>query len=134
MIRELMMSGYARTVGTLKGIFWGIIGPILKNENLLPVVYVLIITGLAGGFMAALAYPVANQGILVYPAAGAQTIPESILDSFVILLGGAGIYLTYMSGRQTVRARTVNLYLGIALLMLAVCMLAGLKLLLLKGM
>jgi len=134
MIRELMMSGYTKTVGTLRNTFWKVFRPVLKNENLLPIIYVLAITGLAGGFMAALAYPVPDQGILVYPAAGAQTIPEAILDSFVILLGGAGIYLTYMSGRQTVRVRTVSLYLGIALLMLVVGMLAGLQLLLLKGM
>jgi len=133
MIRELMSSGYERTIGSLTRAFWGFFGPLLRNENLLPVIYMLIITGLAGGFMCALAYPVPNQGILVYPAAGAQTIPEAILNSFVALLGGAGIYLVYMSGRQTVRARAVNLYLGIALLMIAVSTLAGVQLVLLKG-
>lgn len=133
MIRELMMSWYGKTIGTLRDAFWNFFGPLLKNENILPVIYVLIITGLCGGFMSALAYPVPDQGILVYPSAGAQTIAEAILDSFVILFGGAGIYLTYMSGRQTVRARAVTMYLGIALLMIAVSMLAGLQLVLLKG-
>jgi len=134
MIRELIKSGYERTIGTLKNLLWGFLGPILRRGNLLPVVYVLIMIGLAGGFVDALAYPVPNQGILIYPSAGAQTIPEAILDSFVILLGGAGIYVTYMSGRQTTKARAVNMYLGIALLLIAVSMLAGIQLLLLKGL
>jgi hypothetical protein len=133
MIRELMKSGYERSIGTLKGYLWRLLGPILGRGGLLPVVYVLILIGLAGGFVDAIAYPVPNQGILIYPGAGAQTIPEAMLDSFVILLGGAGIYLTYMSGRQTTKARAVNMYLGLALLLLAVSTLAGIQLVILKG-
>jgi hypothetical protein len=132
MIRELMKSGYERTVGVLRSVFWGFLGPLFKRGNILPVIYIIIMVGLAGGFMDALAYPVPNQGLVVYPSPGAQTIPEAILDSFVILLGGAGIYLTYMSGRQTTRARAVNMYLGLALLMIAVSVLAGFQLFLLK--
>ncbi len=133
MIRELMKLGYDKTVGTLKGVFWGVVNPIQKRGNLIPILYVLVMVALAGGFVDALAYPVADQGALVYPGAGAQTIAEAILDSFVILLGGAGIYLTYMSGRQTTRARAVNMYLGIALLLIAVSTLAGVQLLLIKS-
>ena len=133
MIRELIKSGYDRTIGTLKDFLWRLFRPILRRGSILPLVYVLAMIALAGGFVDALAYPVGNQGILVYPGPGAQTIPEAILDSFVILLGGAGIYLTYMSGRQTTKARAVNMYLGIALLLLAVSLLAGVQLVLLKG-
>jgi hypothetical protein len=132
MIRELIKSGYERTIGTLKGIFWSLFGPILRRGNLLPVLYVLIMVGLMGGFVNALSFPVPNQGLVVYPGAGAQTIPEAILDSFVILLGGSGIYLTYVSGRQTTRARAVSMYLGLALLLLAISLLAGTRLLQLK--
>jgi len=133
MIRELIKSGYDRTIATLKDFLWRLFRPILRRGSILPLVYVLAMIALAGGFVDALAYPVGNQGILVYPGPGAQTIPEAILDSFVILLGGAGIYLTYMSGRQTTKARAVNMYLGIALLLLAVSLLAGVQLVLLKG-
>jgi len=133
MIRELVTSGYRRTIGTLKDAIWGLFGPLLRRGSLLPVIYVLIMVGLAGGMVDAIAFPVPNQGSLIYPGVGAQTIAEGILDSFVILLGGAGIYLTYMSGRQTTRARAVNMYLGIALLLLAVSTLAGIQLLQLKG-
>jgi hypothetical protein len=131
-IRELIKSGYERTIGTLKDIFGGLFSPILRRGNLLSVLYVLIMVGLVSGFVNALAFPVPNQGEVVYPGAGAQTIPEAILDSFVVLIGGAGIYLTYVSGRQTTRARAVSMYLALALLLLAISLLAGTRLIQLK--
>jgi hypothetical protein len=133
MIRELVTSGYKRTIGALEDFFRRLFGPILRRGNLLPILYVLIMVGLAGGIVDALAFPVPNQGAIVYPGAGAQTISEGVLDAFVILLGGAGIYLIYMSGRQTTKARAVNMYLGLALLLLVVSTLAGVQLLQLKG-
>ncbi|MGD0395829.1 MAG: hypothetical protein ABSB26_02835 [Nitrososphaerales archaeon] len=132
MIREFIKSGYERTVGTLKSIFWGLFGSILRRGNLLTVVYVIILVGILGGFVNAIVQQVPNQGLVVYPSSGAQTIPETIIDSFVILTGGAGIYLVYMSGRQTTKARAVNMYLGLALLLLVVSLLAGTQLFLLK--
>lgn len=132
MIREFIKLGYERTIGTLKGIFSGLFGSILRRGNLLTVVYVIILVGIMGGFVNAVAQQVPNQGLLVYPGGGAQTIPEAIIDSFVILAGGAGVYLVLMSGRQTTRARAVDMYLGLALLLLVVSLLAGIQLFLLK--
>jgi hypothetical protein len=132
MIREFIKSGYDRTIGTLKRIFWNLFGSILRRGDLLPIVYVLIMVGIMGGFVNALVQHVPNQGAVVYPGAGYQTIAEAILDSFVILLGGAGIYLVYISGRQTTKARAVPMYLGLALLLLIVSVLAGTQLFLLK--
>jgi hypothetical protein len=133
MIREFMKSGYERITGTVKGTFWSLFGSVLRNGNFIPIIYVLILVGIMGGFVNALTQVVPDQGLVVYPSAGAQTIAEATLDSFVILLGGAGIYLTYMSGRQTTRTRAVNMYLGLALLLIAVSLLAGIQLDLLKG-
>lgn len=133
MIRAAIKSGYDKTVGAVRNLFWGFLGPLLRRGNLLALLYIVVVVGLAGGFMDALAYPVPNQGVLVYPSSTAQTIPEAILDSFVILLGSAGIYLTFMSGRQTTKARAVNIYLALAFLLIAVSTLAGVQLLLLKG-
>jgi hypothetical protein len=132
MIREFIKSGYERMAGTLKRIFWGLFGPLLRNRNLLSVVYLLILVGIMGGFVNAFTQVVPDQGAVVYPGAGYQTIAEATLDSFVIILGGAGVYLTYVSGRQTTRARAVNMYLGLALLLLVVSLLAGTQLFLLK--
>lgn len=96
-------------------------------------IYVLLVVGLMAGFINAVFFPVANQGIVVYRGGGAQTIPEAVIDAFVILLGGAGIYLTYVSGKQTTRSRAVNMYLGLALVMIAVSLLVGIDLAILKG-
>ena len=85
------------------------------------------------GFINALVFPVPNQGLIIYPSGGAQTVPEAIINSLVIIVGGAGIYLAYMSGRQTVRSRTVNLYLTFALLLIAVSLLMGIQVAILKG-
>jgi hypothetical protein len=91
------------------------------------------VIGLMAGFINAVVLSVPNQAQAVYPGAGAQTIPETFIDGMVILLGGAGIYLTYISGRQTTRSRMVNLYLSFALLMIAISVLMGLYLVTLKG-
>jgi 4-amino-4-deoxy-L-arabinose transferase-like glycosyltransferase len=56
-----------------------------------------------------------------------------LVDSFVILVGGAGVYLIYLSGRQTTRTRTVNLYLGLAILLITVSVLTGIEIAILKG-
>ena len=133
MIRGFIESTYKRTIGSLKGFFWGFAGPVARNENIVPVLYVLILVGIMGGFVNAVVQVVPDQGSIVYPGAGFQTFAETLLDSFVILLGGAGIYLTYVSGRQTTKARAVNMYLGLALLLLVVSLLAGMDLVLLKG-
>ncbi len=133
MVRKILESGYDRTIGALKKAVWRVFGSVASGGGLLQVVYVLVVVGLMAGFINAVFFPVANQGRVVYPGGGAQTIPEAVIDSFVIMLGGAGIYLTYVSGRQTTRARTVNLYLGLALLLIAVSLLTGIDLAIIKG-
>lgn len=132
MIRKILESGYNRTFGVLKNFIWGFVGSVSSGGGLLQVLYVLIVVGLMAGFINAVFFPTSYQGV-VYPGGGAQTIPEAVIDAFVIMLGGAGIYLTYISGRQTTRARNVNMYLGLALVMIAVSLLVGVDLAILKG-
>jgi nitrogen fixation/metabolism regulation signal transduction histidine kinase len=86
------------------------------------------------GFVSAVVFPVPNQSYIPYPGSTAQTIPEGIVDAFVIVVGAAGIYLVYLSGRQTVRTRTVNLYLGLAILLLVVSVFTGIDMAILKGL
>jgi hypothetical protein len=133
MLRAAIKSAYERSANALYGALRGVINPLSKRGDLLPYLYVIVIVAMAGGFVDALAYPVPNQGILVFQGGGAQTIPEALLDSFIILLGGAGIYLTYISGRQTTKTRAVNMYLALALLLIFVSALAGVQMLILKG-
>lgn len=133
MIRRALSSGYNRIAGLLKGAVGGRISGATRSGGLLQFLYVILVVGLMAGFINAVFFPVANQGYVPYPSGGAETIPEAILDGFVILMGGAGIYLAYISGRQTTRTRTVNLYLGIGLLLIVVSMFTGIDLAILKG-
>jgi predicted ABC-type sugar transport system permease subunit len=134
MIREALESAYKRSIGMLKDWFLGFVSSITRGGGLVPALYVLLVVALMAGFVNAVVFPVPNQTYIPYPNGNAQTIPEAIVDAFVIATGGAGIYLTYLSGRQTVRARTVNLYLGLALLLLVVSLFTGIDMAILKGL
>lgn len=133
MIKEMFESGYRKTIGALKDSLWGLVSRGTRGSGLLQLAYILVLVGLMAGFVNAVFSPVTNQSYIIYPSSGAQSIPEALIDSFVILVGGAGVYLTYLSGRQTTRARAVNLYLGLALLLVIVSVLAGFEIAILKG-
>ncbi len=133
MIRRVLETSYNRTVGAVKSAFEKVLDPVLNRTGLVQLLYVLALVALMGGFVNAVFFPVPNQGMIVYPGGGSQTIPEAVLDVCVIMVGGAGIYITYISGRQTTRSRMVNLYLGIALLLIAISIFMGIFLSHLKG-
>jgi cytochrome bd-type quinol oxidase subunit 2 len=133
MIREALGSAYKKTVGALKDRLVEYASSITKRAGLLQLLYVLFIVALAAGFINAVVFPVPNQSYIPYPGGSAETVPEAIIDSFVIIVGGAGIYLAVLSGRQTVRTRTVSLYLGLALLLIVVSLFTGIDLAILKG-
>ncbi len=132
MIRRVLETGYNRTLGALRNALLKVFGRVTNRTGLVQVLYLLGIVGLMAGFVNAVFFPVANQGLVVYPGGGAQTIPEAVIDSFVVLIGGSGIYIAYLSGRQTTRSRMVNLYLAVALLLIAVSVFMGIYLSVLK--
>jgi len=132
-IRRVLERSYSKTIGTLRNALVGAFGSITNRMGILQLLYVVALVALMGGFVNAVAFPLPNQGQIIYPGSGAQTIPEAVLDISVILIGGAGIYVAYISGRQTTRSRMVNLYLGIALLLVALSVFMGLYLTVLKG-
>lgn len=133
MIREALATAYKRTVGSLKDTILGFITSVTRGGGLVQLAYVVVLVALMAGFANAVFFPVANQSYIPYPGGSAMTIPEAIIDAFVIVVGAAGIYLAYLSGRQTTRTRTVNLYLGLALLLIVVSVFTGIDLALLKG-
>jgi nucleoside recognition membrane protein YjiH len=133
MLRELLTRTYQRTVGSVKDWLLGLISSLTRGGGLIQALYVLFIVALMAGFVNAVVFPVPNQSYIPYPSGGAQTIPEAVVDSFVIAVGAAGIYLAYLSGRQTTRSRTVNLYLGLALLLIIVSLFTGIDMAILKG-
>jgi len=133
MIREALESAYQKTIGALKDRLVDYSSSVTKRAGLLQLIYVLFVVALAAGFINAVVFPVPNQSYIPYPGGSAETVPEAIIDSFVIIVGGAGIYLAVLSGRQTVRTRTVSLYLGLALLLIVVSLFTGIDLAILKG-
>jgi len=133
MIREVLQNAYRRTIGALKDALAGFVSSITRGGGLIQAIYMLLFVALAAGFVSAVVYPVANQTYIPYPGGGAETIPEAVVDAFVVAMGGAAVYLVYLSGRQTVKARTVNLYLGLALLLLLVSVFTGIDMAILKG-
>jgi hypothetical protein len=133
MIRRVLESAYKRTIGALRNRFVEFVSSITRGGGLLQLLYVLFLVALMAGFINAVVFPVGNQSYIPFPGAGAETIPEAIVDAFVVIVGGGGIYLAYLSGRQTVRTRTVNLYLGLALLLVVVSVFTGIDLAILKG-
>lgn len=133
MIRQAIQSVYKRSVGAAKDWLVGLVSSGTRGGGLIQVLYVMFLIALMAGFVDAFTYPVPNQTLIPYPSGGAETVPEAVVDAVVIALGAAGIYLTYLSGRQTTRTRTVNLYLGIALLLLVVSLFTGIDLAVLKG-
>ena len=133
MIRRVLERSYNATVGALRNALGGALGSILSRTGVLQIIYIVALVALMGGFVNAVFFPLPNQGQIIYPGTGSQTIPEAVLDASVILIGGVGIYVAYVSGRQTTRSRMVNLYLGVALLLIALSVFMGLYLTILKG-
>ena len=133
MIREALGSAYKRTVGVVKDTIVGSVSSVARRGGLVQLLYLVLLVGLMAGFADAIVQQVPNQSYIPYPSGNAMTIPEAVVNAFVIVVGAAGIYLVYLSGRQTARTRTVNLYLALALLLIVVSIFSGIQLAILKG-
>jgi amino acid transporter len=133
MIKRVLESGYNRAFGAARDILARFGKPFSNRTSWIQLLYVIVIVAFMAGFVSAVFFPVADQALIVYPAQGAQTIAETIIDAVIILFGTAGIYIAYLSGRQTTKPRMVNLYLAIALLLIVVSVFMGIQLSLLKS-
>jgi len=133
MIRTALESAYKKTIGAAKDNVLGWVSSLTRGGGLIQALYVIFLVALMAGFVNAAVTPVSNQSYIPYPGDSAMTIPEAVVDAFVIVVGAAGIYLVYLSGRQTTRTRTVNLYLGLALLLLVVAIFTGIDVAIQKG-
>jgi hypothetical protein len=88
----------------------------IKN-NWIESVYLVGIIVLAAGIITALADPV-NQSYIIYPGANGQSIAETAINSMALGMGFAGLYISYLSGRQTVKPRLVGFFLIVGLLLI----------------
>ncbi len=135
MLRTVLESAYKKTIGALKDSLVRLVSSLTRGGGLIEALYIIILVALMAGFVDAVVFPVPGSAQSEIPvlSSTAMSIPEAIVDAFVIIVGGAGVYLVYQSGRQTVRSRTVNLYLGLALLLLVVAVFVGIDMAILKG-
>ncbi len=99
--------------------------PLFSNrQRWIQLLYVLAVVVFAAGLVNAAVQPV-DQRYIIFPGRGSQSISETVINSFAILLGAAGFYVSYLSGRQTTKPRMVNFYLILALLLIASAMYLG---------
>lgn len=96
----------------------------LIKSNWIEVVYIFGVIVLAAGIVPALADPVPIQYI-IYPGTDSQSISETVINSMALLMGFGGLYLSYLSGRQTVKPRLVGFYLGLSLVLIAAAVYIG---------
>ena len=89
----------------------------LIRSRWIEVLYVLGIVAMASGIVNAAIQPVDSRYI-IFPGQGSQSITETIINALALLLGATGIYLSYLSGRQTTKPRMVTFYLILGLLLL----------------
>ena len=86
--------------------------------------YVLGIAVMAAGAINAAIQPVSFQYV-IYPGQGLQSATETVVDTMTLLVGSAGIYLAYLSGRQTTRPRMIAFYLVLGLVLVAISVFVG---------
>lgn len=89
------------------------------RNNWIEVLYILGIVVLSAGLVSALAAPV-PQSYIIYPSTGGETISEMVIYCMAMLLGFGGLYLSYLSGRQTVKPRLVGFFLIVGLIMIGI--------------
>ena len=101
-----------------KGVERSGVTTVVKN-NWIEFVYIAGIIVMSAGIVSALASPV-NQSYTIYPSTNGETISEMVIYSMAMLLGFGGLYLSYLSGRQTVKPRLVPFFLILGLIMIGV--------------
>ena len=94
------------------------------RQRWIEVLYIFAMVLMIAGLVDAVIEPV-SFGYVIYPSTGGQSATETVVDAFAVLLGAAGVYLSYLSGRQTTKSRMVGFYLVIGLLMIAISVYIG---------
>ena len=108
MIRQVLESTYRRTVGTLKDGAVGLLSSLAKRGSVITAIYVLALVSLMAGFVTAIVYPVPNQTYIPYPNGQAETIPEAVVDAFVIFMGGAHPALHFFFPGQVILMQSLQ--------------------------
>jgi len=94
------------------------------KDRWMEVLYIIGIVLMTAGIVNAAIQPV-NFGYVIFPSTGAQSATETGVDALALIIGAAGIYMSYLSGRQTTKPRMVNFFLAIGLLLIAIAVYIG---------
>jgi hypothetical protein len=86
--------------------------------------YIFAMIIFTAGTVCAVIQPV-NVGYVIFPSTGGQSATETVVDAFVLLLGAGGVYISYLSGRQTTKTRMVNFFLIIGLFLMLTALYIG---------
>jgi hypothetical protein len=89
------------------------------RNNWIEVLYIAGIIIMSAGVVSALASPV-DQSYIIYPSTNGETISEMVIYAMAMLLGFGGLYLSHLSGRQTVKPRLVGFFLVLGLIMIGI--------------
>lgn len=106
----------------------------LIREKGLELVYLFIIFSLVAGVVNTILEGSRPEfaGIPILTTRSAQTWSEAVMNFFIMMLGTAGIYMIYQSGRQATRRRVANLYLLLGLTILVITIFVGIYIIGLK--
>ncbi|MDA4137222.1 MAG: hypothetical protein OK449_09550 [Thaumarchaeota archaeon] len=94
------------------------------RDRWIEVLYIIGIVLMTAGIVNAVIQPV-NFGYVIFPSSGAQSATETGVDALALLIGAIGVYISYLSGRQTTKSKMVNFYLTIGLFMIAIAVYIG---------
>lgn len=86
--------------------------------------YIIGVVFMAAGIVNALIQPVSSN-FIIFPGRSAQSISETVINAIALILGSAGIYVSYLSGRQTTKSRMASFYLVLGLLLIATALYVG---------
>jgi hypothetical protein len=114
------------------GSIWNRLGKAAGKNGLLSeaknrwveLLYIIGIILMTSGIVSAAIQPV-NFGYVIFPSTGAQSATETIVDALATIIGATGVYLSYLSGRQTTKPRMVNFYLAFGLMLIAIAVYIG---------
>ncbi len=70
---------------------------------------------------------------IILPFRQAQNFTEFLINMFTILVGTGGVYLIYLSGRQTFRYRLATLYMVLGFTAVIIAVIVGILILQTKG-
>jgi hypothetical protein len=97
-------------------------------------VYLLVVFLLAGGLINAISNASAAgiNNVPIVASASAQNVTETFIILFTYIMGSLGTYALYLCGRQTIRARSAEMYFIAGLGLISVAMTMGYYVLSLK--